>query len=105
MSNSATHGWMRYALVFMFDELSDGDVRAAIQSESALCRLRERIHAALAAFPEGGQLPTGDRGDNLLLALLALRSKFERSVALEKLEVNIAMRSGRDGRSLEDSSR
>jgi hypothetical protein len=103
MIDSAGYGWMRHALQFLFDELTPSEAMAAIQGPDALGRLRQRIGEVLAAPGERNQLPIGDRGDNLLLALLALRSKFEQPVAFEKLEANIAMRSGRDGRPVGDS--
>ncbi len=84
---------MRPALSFLFDFGEAETLRLAIRSPEELGQVRAAIEAELA--PTGpSPVPPGDRGDNLILALVALRLKFPRSEAEEKLEKNLALRRG-----------
>ena len=79
-------GWMRPALDALFDRVDDGCARAALTDSEAFDEVRALVDAGTIA------LPAGDRGDNLLKALLALRVKFPPEEARAKLETNLAMR-------------
>ncbi|MBX3071436.1 MAG: hypothetical protein KF883_13105 [Thermomicrobiales bacterium] len=82
---------MRPALAWLFDRGDPVLMRQAIQDQAALSTLRSQIGRALAT-PSGTPIPTGTRGDNLILALVALRLKFPREEAEAKLEKNLALR-------------
>jgi hypothetical protein len=80
-------------LAFMFAHYDDAD---------ALTMLRDterRAAIASDARSHGHNLPEDLIGStewqNLLVALVTLRVKFPRDVALQKVELNIAMREGR----------
>jgi hypothetical protein len=53
--------------------------------------LRSTLNQDLGTAP----IPDGQYADNLLQGLLALRMKFDRAEAIQKLELNLSMRSGR----------
>ncbi|MGD9712910.1 MAG: hypothetical protein AB7V46_12695 [Thermomicrobiales bacterium] len=84
---------MRPALAWLFEKAEPDQITLAIRESSALASIRTQIESDLRT----GQLspiPPGERGDNLILALIALRLKFSRDVATEKLETNLALRRG-----------
>ena len=79
--------WMRSALAALIDHVDDTTAREALADDAAFDGLRARLEAD--PVPD---MPAGDRGDNLLRALLALRVKFSPDEARAKLETNLAMR-------------
>lgn len=91
---TGSYRWMRDVLEVLFADL---DVQGAMQ----LLRDKERRAMLVDSIPRVGSLRRAhpDVGDdefnNLLVALLVLRTKFTRSEAIEKVETNIAMREGR----------
>jgi hypothetical protein len=94
MNTSSDQAWMRAALNAAF-ELPNECVVDALKSDDAFDLLRLKLEAQLAARPEPVEIEPGERGDNLLKALLALRIKFPQTEANAKLELNIAMRTRR----------
>jgi hypothetical protein len=86
---------MRAVLQSLFDGSPIEASMHAIRSPDALTALRAELERGVLAGGRSGSIPPGDYGDNLLLALLALRTKFPRDEAFDKLEVNIAMREAR----------
>lgn len=95
MTTSVDFSWMRVVMRSLFDERSITDARAAIDSPIELDKLRSDLQERVLASGRLGRIPAGDFGDNLLLAMLALRTKFDEREAFDKLEVNIAMREKR----------
>ena len=88
---SQQHGWMRPALDALFDSVSVEEAREAVLSDEHRVELRRALNQALG----GASIPDGQYADNLLQGLLALRMKFDRAEAVQKLELNLSMRSGR----------
>ena len=80
---------MRLALEALLNDVSAEEARDALYGPERLQILRGRL-SELTAQP----LPTGERADNLLQALIALRVKFPPDEARTKLETNLAMRRG-----------
>jgi hypothetical protein len=89
------HSWMRPVLLALFDEFDQETVAAALRSDDDRSRLREALNRDALAAGKLGAIPEGQYGDNLLQGLLALRTKFDREMAISKLDVNLAMRQGR----------
>jgi hypothetical protein len=88
---SHEHGWMRPALDALFDSVSVEEAREAVLSDERRTELRSTLNQDLGTAP----IPDGQYADNLLQGLLALRMKFDRAEAIQKLELNLSMRSGR----------
>lgn len=93
MSDPVDFAWMRRVLQSLFDDTSREVALDAIRSVDRFAELSARLRATV----DG--IPAGDYGDNLVMAMLALRVKFPYDEAAAKLEVNIAMRSERTGTS------
>lgn len=89
MTGPASYAWMRDALERLCDEHDEAACVAAIRDAGARDRLKATIGVA-----------DGDLADNLFMGLLALRVKFPRDEALAKVDLNIAMRECRDGRTV-----
>jgi hypothetical protein len=88
---------MRAVLQSLYDDLPLERAVDAIRSTDALEQLRRELDARVSSEAGGRAIPPGDYGNNLLMALLALRTKFPRAEAAAKLEVNISMRERRGG--------
>lgn len=95
MTTSIDFSWMRVVLRSLFDESTPDTARAAITSPDALAELRRDLEMRVLSDGRLGRIPAGEFGDNLLMALIALRLKFPLEEAFEKLEINIAMRERR----------
>jgi hypothetical protein len=83
--------WMRPALAYLFDHCKDERLRNAVQDAGVLRQVRIDLTESLSSA-DRLSIPAGDRGDNLILALIALRLKFPRPEAEQKLEKNLALR-------------
>jgi hypothetical protein len=83
---------MRPALELIFNNVDVDRARAAVQIDAQREALRIELNQAV---EEMAQIPAGQYADNLLQGLLALRMKFDREEAMQKLELNLAMRSQR----------
>ena len=83
---------MRPVLTALFDAIPDADVKSALREDDLRSALREQAQPRRIAVGKLGQIPLDQYGDNLLHGLLALRVKFDRATAIEKLDVNLAMR-------------
>jgi hypothetical protein len=81
---------MRGALDALFAHIPDEQAIAALRSQAGLSTLRSRLAPLLTA-----PVPEGERGDNLLRALIALRLKFPLDEARARLEKNLALRGAR----------
>jgi hypothetical protein len=95
VTEQADFGWMRLVLRSLFDDLPRERAIDAIRSSDSLAQVRVVLQTPTPSRPPIEGIPVGEYGDNLLLALLALRTKFTRDEATAKLETNIAMRSAR----------
>lgn len=78
--------WMRAALAALIDAVERDAALRALTDDDALNDLRRRLDGLVTG------VPAGERGDNLLRALIALRVKFPPDEARAKLETNLAMR-------------
>lgn len=94
MNGVSDFSWMRVVMRTLFDDYTREQALAAISSEPTREQLRATLQSELSTG-RLGSIPTGEYGDNLLQALLALRVKFPEAEAFEKLEVNIALRDRR----------
>lgn len=92
---SRNFGWMRVVLDALFLEDDASASRRASTDPADRDALRARLNAEALSDGRLGRIPEGDYGDNLLQAILALRVKFSRADAFEKLELNIRMREQR----------
>jgi hypothetical protein len=90
---SQEHGWMRPTLEALFDSVSVEVAREAVLGDERRAELRSTLNRELG----DASIPDGQYADNLLQGLLALRMKFDRAEAVQKLELNLSMRSGRGG--------
>lgn len=86
---------MRPVLELLFDAYDVPAARAAVFSDADRAELRRKINAAARDAGTDGLIPDGQYADNLLQGLLALRMKFERAEAMQKLQLNLAMRAQR----------
>lgn len=84
---------MRPVLEALFDWLTVDEAHACLRNDDARRALRSRLGSEALADGKLGSLPDSQYGDNLLQGLLALRTKFDRSTAMTKLELNLSMRS------------
>jgi hypothetical protein len=87
----ASYDWMRATLIALFDDVTTEAAVESLRDPATRTQLRARLNQRLTTSGEGS-IPAGDRGDNLLQAMLALRVKFPRDEAIAKLEINISMR-------------
>jgi hypothetical protein len=83
---------MRPALELIFATVDVDRARASVQTDTQREALRIELNQAV---DEMVQIPAGQYADNRLQGLLALRMKFDRDEAMQKLELNLAMRSQR----------
>jgi hypothetical protein len=97
MNQGTEFDWMRTVLTRLYDGWSAEQAMRAIQSGEQLEALRVECESGLVGDTGKATIPSGDYGNNLLLALLALRTKFPRDEGLAKLETNLAMRSAARG--------
>jgi hypothetical protein len=96
---ASTHGWMALALDLLWDEYDREAARALLLDEAGRAAVLARV-VALAAEAGGKSPATGSVGDNLLMAIVALRVKFPRAESVAKLVKNVTMRTDHDpGRS------
>jgi len=90
-SSGSNEEWMRPALTWLFDRAEPDRLTQALRDPETLASLRADVEAAIPS--ELAELvPAGDRGDNLLMGLIALRLKFPRDEATSKLETNLRLR-------------
>jgi len=85
------HDWMRTVLNALFDR-DDAAIRTALSSDDARIQLRDDLNQSILDNGTLGTIPPDQYGLNLLHGLLALRTKFDRETANEKLELNLRMR-------------
>ena len=83
-----TDEWMRPALAALIDGVDDADARRALTDPIAFAAVRAQVESDRSVG-----VPGGERGENLMTALIALRVKFPLDEARAKLETNLAMRS------------
>jgi hypothetical protein len=83
---------MRPALEAIFDTVDVDRARATVLSDEQREALRSEINQGIAGAV---QIPSDQYADNLLQGLLSLRMKFDRVDAMQKLELNLAMRAQR----------
>jgi hypothetical protein len=84
---------MRPVLAALFDWLTVEEALTCLRDDPARLALRTRLDHAALADSTVGAVPEGQYGDNMLQGLLALRSKFDRITATQKLELNLSMHS------------
>jgi hypothetical protein len=95
MSASSPYAWLEVLLELLFERFDSDAARRLLRDERARAAALTELRPELLAAGAADQLLTGKEGDNLSMAVLALRLKFTRDEALEKVRVNIAMRGGR----------
>lgn len=78
--------WMRAALGALVDGFEREVALRSLADDATFGTLRDRLDQLVPG------IPPGDRGDNLVRALIALRVKFPPDEARAKLETNLAMR-------------
>lgn len=95
MSQRPSYRWMRDYLELLYDRVDDERARAMLfePAERSIVYAELELDLAASGMPEG-MFETSE-GESLGIALLALRLRFPRDIALEKVELNIAMREGR----------
>jgi hypothetical protein len=86
---------MRFALALLFDEYSHDDAVRLLRDDDARAVFRREVDRRLGETGLTEFVPAGERGDNLLQAILALRVKFPREEAAAELDLNVAMRERR----------
>jgi hypothetical protein len=94
MAAAASYGWLETLLTLLF-ECYDADAAHSLARDKqarqhALRELEPRLRAAGA----DADLLASNAGDNLCMAVLALRLKFSKEEAFDKVRLNIAMRGG-----------
>jgi hypothetical protein len=89
-----TYRWMSDLLDVLYAEI-DLPMTAVLLGSRDDRAEAARSHASIAALRSANPDVQDDEFDNLLVALLSLRAKFDRVSAMEKVEMNIAMREGR----------
>ena len=89
---NSSHEWMRGALLYLYQDVVDADLRAALTQDAARHSLQVKINNYLVGLGVHGGIPEGEQGSNLFHGLLAIRSKFDRETGMAKLEKNLTMR-------------
>lgn len=84
--------WMRTALNVLYADMSEERAREVLYNEPERKIALEALRAALKNGCPPQAIPTGELGDNLFQALLAIRIKFAPDEGRQKVELNIAMR-------------
>jgi hypothetical protein len=96
MVNSGSDAeWMRLALDLLYSELSRDQAMTLLQDAPGRNELLNSMRTSFEALQPPMQVPDGDVADNLLQALIAIRTKFEQEEGRAKVEMNIAMRNRR----------
>lgn len=89
-----SYRWMHDLLDVLYSDVLPETAVLLLKDENERSRARETVpgvDALLQAYPE----IDAREFDNLLVALLALRMKFDPEQAHSKVELNVAMREGR----------
>lgn len=81
--------WMRDVLALLVDDDTEQAAARLMRDDGAREAVKPLLARSLAGRGVRAALPLGQTGDNLLLAL---RARFPRDEAMEKVELNIAMR-------------
>lgn len=97
VNERAGFSWMRLVLQALYDDVAPERAVEAIRSGDALAILKEDLTSGTDGRAPVRGIPAGEHGDNLILALLALRTKYDYEEARAKVEMNIAMRARRAG--------
>jgi hypothetical protein len=84
--------WMRTALDVLYSEMSEEQARELLYNESERKTALQTLRTTLSTSSPPLAIPTGDLGDNLFQALLAIRIRFAPDEGRQKVELNIAMR-------------
>jgi hypothetical protein len=95
MSENTPYSWLEVLLELFFERYDADAARVLLRDERARHRALEELRPELRAAGATADMLHGTEGDNLSMAVLALRLKFTRDVALDKVRLNIAMRGGR----------
>lgn len=90
----ATWEWLEALLDLLFERFDDAGARALLRDPALRRAALGQLSDHLAAAGAPADLADSAHGDNLVMAVLALRVKFPRDEARAKVRRNIAMRSG-----------
>jgi len=94
-SSGAEAEWMRPALDLLYSELSPEQAVALLQDGAGRNELLNSMRTNFEALQLPMKVPAGDVADNLLQALIAIRTKFDQDEGRAKVEMNITMRGRR----------
>jgi hypothetical protein len=94
MSDSSPYAWLETLLELLFERYDADAARALLRDELARSAALLELRPELLAAGASEDMLAGTAGDNLSMAVLALRLKFTRDEALDKVRLNIAMRGG-----------
>jgi hypothetical protein len=94
-SESSPYAWLETLLELFFERYDADAARALLRDEPAWRTALLQLRPELLQMGAAQDLLDSGEGDNLSMAVLALRLKFNRSEALEKVRLNIAMRERR----------
>jgi hypothetical protein len=83
--------WMRTALGYLYANMSDERAREILYDEAERKSAFASIRTSLLSDSPLQAILDGELGDNLFLALLAIRIKFAPGEGRQKVELNIAM--------------
>ncbi|MEI2617481.1 MAG: hypothetical protein V9F06_07595 [Thermomicrobiales bacterium] len=95
MSVRRSYRWMQVCLGLLYDRVDDGRARAMLMDPAERAAVYEGFAPDLLAHGMPDGMFATSEGESLGVALLALRLRFPREIALDKVELNIAMREGR----------
>jgi hypothetical protein len=95
MADPSRYAWLEALLELLYERYDTDTARALLRDERARGAALKELRPRLLAAGASADVLAGKEGDNLSMAVLALRLKFTRDEALAKVRVNIAMRGGR----------
>ncbi len=92
---TANYRWMEALLNLLFSRYDRAEAATFLNDLGARQSAIASFAADLQLFGMPGDMLTTPEGQNLFVAILALRLKFPEDEAREKVALNIAMREGR----------
>jgi hypothetical protein len=88
----SSYRWLEKLLLILFERYDSAQIRALLQDSGQRAETIAGLRAELVAAGADVGLLDSASGENLFLAVAALRVKFPRDEALAKVRQNIAMR-------------
>lgn len=90
----ASWAWLETLLDLLFERFDDAGAKALLLDPELRHGAVEQLADTLVGAGAPADLADSSQGDNLVMAVLALRVKFPRDEARGKVRRNIAMRGG-----------